>query len=365
METPIELQEIEKMFNDGQVLTACRRLMKEVDNSKDLAEPALALIDKGFNKENLTSKELSLLHRGLGVIVLANPDLAEKALKRFSKGFSLAKEPGQINTDYDNIDPIAKNRPDLSENLLGLQYQVEAHYKKIGGIDSVGWNVYRRLKSLTEASPEVGTKYFKNLEQKLEAKDINAVDLCCALDGISHVVLANSSFASSALPLAEKCLKREENNGNSLYYTYGALADIYSADRTLQDRVLSLFEEGLKSPNNNEHSLDNGASDSLRLIVKECPDLADRGLDLNKGPKELLMDIQDELKKQQLTSKITNKLKELKDKTKSVNIEDIPHAKTQILREVAKDNLGKPKRSDADKKVIKAAMDKAINNARK
>ena len=63
--------------------------------------------------------------------------------------------------------------------------------------------------------------------------------------------------------------------------------------------------------------------------------------------------------------KVSNKLQELKNKTKSEKIEDIPHAKTQILREVAKDNLGKPKRSDADKKVIKAAMDKAISKTRK
>lgn len=70
-------------------------------------------------------------------------------------------------------------------------------------------------------------------------------------------------------------------------------------------------------------------------------------------------------KEDELTQRISNKLQELKSKTKSEKIEDIPHAKTQILREVAKDNLGKPKRSDADKKVIKAAMNKAISKTRK
>lgn len=68
--------------------------------------------------------------------------------------------------------------------------------------------------------------------------------------------------------------------------------------------------------------------------------------------------------KEQLTSTITNKLKELKDKTKSENIGDIPHLKTQIFRAISEEQYGKPKRPDADKKVIKAAMDKAIQNTK-
>lgn len=43
-----------------------------------------------------------------------------------------------------------------------------------------------------------------------------------------------------------------------------------------------------------------------------------------------------------------------------MRFEDIQHAKTQVLREVAKDNLGKPKRSDADKAIIKAVVEKAV-----
>lgn len=62
--------------------------------------------------------------------------------------------------------------------------------------------------------------------------------------------------------------------------------------------------------------------------------------------------------------RISNKLQELKSKTHTDNIEDIPHAKTQVLRELAKDNLGKPKRSNADKQIIKSALDKATKNTR-
>lgn len=57
-----------------------------------------------------------------------------------------------------------------------------------------------------------------------------------------------------------------------------------------------------------------------------------------------------------------NKLQELKSKTHTDKLEDIPHAKTQVLRELAKDNVSSekgvvnPKRSDADKAVIKAAI---------
>lgn len=65
-----------------------------------------------------------------------------------------------------------------------------------------------------------------------------------------------------------------------------------------------------------------------------------------------------------LELRISNKLQELKDKTHTDNIEDIPHAKTQVLRELAKDNLGKPKRSNADKQIIKSALDKATKNTR-
>ena len=63
--------------------------------------------------------------------------------------------------------------------------------------------------------------------------------------------------------------------------------------------------------------------------------------------------------------KVSNKLQELKGKTHTDNFADIPHAKTQVLRELAKDNLGKPKRSDADKAVIEAAVNKAISKTRK
>ena len=364
METPMELQEIEKMFDDGQVLAACRRLMKEINNSKDLAEPALALIDKGFNKENLTSKELGLLHRGLAAIVLANPDLAEEALKRFQKGFSLIKEPWQIDQDYDSIAAISIKRPDLSGNLFDLQHQVEAHFKEIGGKDSIGSNVYQRVRELTRSLPDIGQKYLDDADEKLSRKNIDAVDLCCASAEISQVLQADSKYSAQSLPLIEKGIDSKANNANSLAMFYGDLSFIYSLDNTLIDSILPLFDKGLQSEENNEKSIDL-AKNSLITIVEECPDLADKGLDLNKGPKELLVDIQDELKKQQLTSTITNKLQELKSKMKTGNIEDIPHLKTQILREVAKDNLGKPKRSDADKAVIKAAVNKAISKTRK
>ena len=49
-----------------------------------------------------------------------------------------------------------------------------------------------------------------------------------------------------------------------------------------------------------------------------------------------------------------------------MRFEDIPHAKTQVLRELAKDNVSSekgvvnPKRSDADKAVIKAVVEKAV-----
>ena len=49
-----------------------------------------------------------------------------------------------------------------------------------------------------------------------------------------------------------------------------------------------------------------------------------------------------------------------------MRFEDIPHAKTQVLREIAKDNVSSekgvvnPKRSNADKRVIKAVVEKAI-----
>lgn len=72
-----------------------------------------------------------------------------------------------------------------------------------------------------------------------------------------------------------------------------------------------------------------------------------------------------ESKEQSLEQQITNKICELRDKMKSENIEAIPHAKTQILRELAKDNVSSeksvvnPKRSDADKRVIKAVIEKA------
>ena len=62
--------------------------------------------------------------------------------------------------------------------------------------------------------------------------------------------------------------------------------------------------------------------------------------------------------------KVSNKLQELKEKAHTDNIEDIPHTKTQVLRELAKDNLGKPKRSDADKQIIKSALDKVTKNTR-
>ncbi len=84
------------------------------------------------------------------------------------------------------------------------------------------------------------------------------------------------------------------------------------------------------------------------------------------GADEVFEKYQQKQQKEQLASTITNKLKELKEKTKSENIEDIPHLKTQILREIAKDNVSPEKgvvnrkRSDADKKIIKAVMDKAI-----
>ena len=77
------------------------------------------------------------------------------------------------------------------------------------------------------------------------------------------------------------------------------------------------------------------------------------------------MEYKKNTKEDELAQIISDKLQELKGKTHTDNIEDIPHAKTQILREVAKDNLGKPKRSNADKAVIKAAMNKAISKTRK
>ena len=63
------------------------------------------------------------------------------------------------------------------------------------------------------------------------------------------------------------------------------------------------------------------------------------------------MEYKKNTKEDALTQKISNKLQELKEKTQNGKIDDIPHAKIQILREVEKDNLGKPKRSDADKKL--------------
>lgn len=76
------------------------------------------------------------------------------------------------------------------------------------------------------------------------------------------------------------------------------------------------------------------------------------------------MEYKKNTKEDELTQKISNKLQELKEKAHTDNIEDIPHAKTQVLRELAKDNLGKPKRSNADKQIIKSALDKVTKNTR-
>jgi len=43
---------------------------------------------------------------------------------------------------------------------------------------------------------------------------------------------------------------------------------------------------------------------------------------------------------------------------------DAPHAKTKILREIGKDNLGKPKRNEADKNIIKSVINKTMTNKR-
>ena len=77
-----------------------------------------------------------------------------------------------------------------------------------------------------------------------------------------------------------------------------------------------------------------------------------------------------ETQEKALGQQITNKLQELKDKTKSDTISDIPNAKTQVLREIAKENVSpekgvvNPRRSAADKKVIKAALDRATKSLR-
>lgn len=68
-------------------------------------------------------------------------------------------------------------------------------------------------------------------------------------------------------------------------------------------------------------------------------------------------------KKGALAKKITDKIQELKDKSKTDKLEDVPHAKTQILREIAKENIGKPARHD--KWLVGAAIKEATKNFRK
>ncbi|MBR6356396.1 MAG: hypothetical protein IKR92_06045 [Alphaproteobacteria bacterium] len=60
--------------------------------------------------------------------------------------------------------------------------------------------------------------------------------------------------------------------------------------------------------------------------------------------------------------RVSNKIQELKEKNKTSDIDNIPHTKTQILREVAKDNIGKPKRSKDAKRVIDIAIKCAIRD---
>ena len=64
------------------------------------------------------------------------------------------------------------------------------------------------------------------------------------------------------------------------------------------------------------------------------------------------------------TEKTSNKIKELREKTPSGNLEDVPHLTTQVLRMVGEDNLGKPKRSKTEKKIIKSAIEKAVQSFR-
>ena len=65
-----------------------------------------------------------------------------------------------------------------------------------------------------------------------------------------------------------------------------------------------------------------------------------------------------------LEEQISRKLQELRDKSSIENIEDVPHLKTQVLRTVGENNLGKPKRSKAEKEIVKSAIEKAIQNTK-
>ncbi|MBR1601090.1 MAG: hypothetical protein IJ677_05875, partial [Alphaproteobacteria bacterium] len=73
-----------------------------------------------------------------------------------------------------------------------------------------------------------------------------------------------------------------------------------------------------------------------------------------------------ESKEQSLEQQITNKICELRNKSLTGNISDNPHAKTQVLRAVAQENVSpekgvvNPRRSNADKQIMKAVLDNVI-----
>ena len=64
------------------------------------------------------------------------------------------------------------------------------------------------------------------------------------------------------------------------------------------------------------------------------------------------------------TEKTSNKIKELKERTPSGKLEDVPHLTTQVLRTIGEDNLGKSKRSKSEKKIIKSAIAKVLQSTR-
>lgn len=336
-----ELKEVETLITEGNIRSAFRMLATKIRGKPQLCEDALYLVDKVFKIPNLNSNSLGAIHLSLGNIAVESPNLGEKVLERFKKGFSLIQKPEDIDIDYDCVEPLARNRPDLYEGLLDLQHQVEAHYKKLGGKGDTGKNVYRMVVELTKSLPDIGKRYLEDVDQKLNFQEVDNVDLMNALCEMSKIIDADSKLAPLTLPLIEKVLDNDENNSDSLTGVCDLLEKIYKKNPDTKDYVLRLLSKAIKSEKNDEDSLEIG--------------------------KEIYADIQ----KEQLTSTITNKLQELKSKTKSEKIEDIPHAKTQVLRELAKDNVSSekgvvnPKRSDADKAAIKAAVNKAISKTRK
>ncbi len=64
-----------------------------------------------------------------------------------------------------------------------------------------------------------------------------------------------------------------------------------------------------------------------------------------------------EIRTKALEQIITDKLDKIRDMEKAHNTTDVPHVKTKVLRKIGQDNLGRPKRSKADKNIIKSALD--------